>query len=152
MMRYISFMKLHILCSLGSKQNLHNSIRFKLNTNRHFSCADNNIAFRFIEERDGNNTVDVVGELNESVLDVAIKHNVDIEGACGGELACSTCHVILSQDLFDKLPKKSEEEQDMLDLAWGLQQTSRLCCQIKVTNDIKDAVFRIPADTNNMFG
>ena len=61
--------------------------------------------------------------VGKKVLDVALEYDVDIEGACGGELACSTCHVVLSQALFEKLPKKTEEEEDMLDLAWGLTET-----------------------------
>ncbi|RYH16592.1 2Fe-2S iron-sulfur cluster binding domain-containing protein [archaeon] len=67
--------------------------------------------------------VEVQGELGKTVLDVAIANNVDIEGACGGELACSTCHVIVPRDIYDKLPAKKEEEEDMLDLAMGLTPT-----------------------------
>jgi ferredoxin, 2Fe-2S len=73
--------------------------------------------------KDPNVKISLEGKLGEKVLDVALRHNIDIEGACGGEMACSTCHVILDQELYDKLPKKTEEEQDMLDLAWGLQPT-----------------------------
>ena len=67
----------------------------------------------------------VVGnaKIGKSVLDIAMEHDIDIEGACGGEMACSTCHVILDKALYDKLPKKQEEEEDMLDLAWGLTDT-----------------------------
>lgn len=76
----------------------------------------------FIEEAN-QNQVAVDAKEGKTVLDIAIENNIDIEGACGGELACSTCHVILPQDLFDKLPPKTEEEEDMLDLAWGLTDT-----------------------------
>lgn len=76
----------------------------------------------FYEEANANR-INVNAPLGKSVLDVAIDNNIDIEGACGGELACSTCHVILSKELFDKLPPKTEEEEDMLDLAWGLTDT-----------------------------
>jgi 2Fe-2S ferredoxin len=69
------------------------------------------------------NKVEVDALVGRTVLDVAIEHNIDIEGACGGELACSTCHVVLSKRLFDQLPPKAEEEEDMLDLAWGLTDT-----------------------------
>ena len=118
----------------------------------HFSTkvAKPIVDFSFIEGKEPNIKINVKGEIGSSVLDVALDHNIDIEGACGGELACSTCHVILSPELYNKLPKKSEEEQDMLDLAWGLEPTSRLCCQIKVTEDLKDAVFKVPTETNNM--
>ena len=78
--------------------------------------------FVFIEEAN-ESRIEVDAPIGKTVLDVAIDNNIDIEGACGGELACSTCHVILSQDLFDQLPEKTEEEEDMLDLAWGLTDT-----------------------------
>ena len=65
---------------------------------------------------------------------------------CGGELACSTCHVILEQGLFDSLDEPDEEEVDMLDLAWGLEDTSRLCCQLKVGPHLEGAVFTLPED------
>ena len=80
------------------------------------------VTFAFVESATGNKII-VDGVIGKTVLDTAIKYDVDIEGACGGELACSTCHVIVPQDVFDKLPKKKEEEDDMLDLAWGLQPT-----------------------------
>lgn len=80
------------------------------------------IHFYFQENKSGD-LIKVKGEVGKSVLDVALEYNVDIEGACGGNMACSTCHCVLSQDLFDALPKKEEEEQDMLDLALGLTDT-----------------------------
>jgi ferredoxin len=82
----------------------------------------------FVEEAN-QNEVAVEAKEGKSVLDIAIENNIDIEGACGGELACSTCHVILSQELFDKLPPKTEEEEDMLDLAWGLTDTYVILCR-----------------------
>lgn len=60
--------------------------------------------------------------------------DLDVVGACGGELACSTCHLIFDQETFDSLPPMTEEEQDMLDLAFEVTETSRLGCQIKVTD------------------
>ncbi|MBT6241034.1 MAG: 2Fe-2S iron-sulfur cluster binding domain-containing protein, partial [Rhodospirillaceae bacterium] len=71
-----------------------------------------------------------------SVLEVAHKNDIDLEGACEGSLACSTCHVIVDQEWFDKLGEASEEEEDMLDLAFGLTHTSRLGCQIKMTDEL----------------
>ncbi|EER08417.1 2Fe-2S ferredoxin, putative [Perkinsus marinus ATCC 50983] len=64
-----------------------------------------------------------------SLLDVAHLNDVELEGACEGQMACSTCHCILSQDLFDSLPEPTDEEEDLLDLAPGLEDTSRLGCQ-----------------------
>jgi len=88
--------------------------------------------------------IKVAAPIGKSVLDVALDNNVDIEGACGGELACSTCHVVLTKDLYDKLPGKKEEEEDMLDLAQGLTDTSRLCCQIKVSDLLEGQELKIP--------
>jgi ferredoxin len=86
------------------------------------------VKMTFVEEAN-QNEVAVEAKEGKSVLDIAIENNIDIEGACGGELACSTCHVILSQELFDKLPPKTEEEEDMLDLAWGLTDTYVILCR-----------------------
>ena len=99
----------------------------------------------FVEAKNGDRII-ASGEVGKRVLDVALDHNVDIEGACGGELACSTCHVILQKPLYDSLPKKSEEEEDMLDLAWGRTDTSRLCCQIKLSDALEGAEFVVPAE------
>jgi ferredoxin-2, mitochondrial len=80
------------------------------------------VNFSFYEERSGD-TIAVKAEPGKKVLDIALDNNIDIEGACGGELACSTCHVKMSKELFDRLPAKKVEEDDMLDLAWGVSDT-----------------------------
>ena len=80
------------------------------------------VTFAFVESKTGNKVI-VDGTVGKTVLDTAVQHDVDIEGACGGELACSTCHVIVPKDVYDRLPNKKEEEDDMLDLAWGLTPT-----------------------------
>ncbi len=72
----------------------------------------------------------VEADEGSSILEVAHSNGVDLEGACEGSLACSTCHVILNQSDYDSLPKISEEEEDMLDLAYNTTQTSRLGCQV----------------------
>jgi 2Fe-2S ferredoxin len=87
-----------------------------------------------------------------SVLEVAHKHGVDIEGACEGSLACSTCHVIVDPEWFDKLAKPTEDEEDMLDLAFGLEKTSRLGCQIVMSEELDGLVVRLPAATRNAAG
>ena len=66
--------------------------------------------------------------------------------ACGGELACSTCHVILEEDVYELLGEVEEEEEDMLDLAFGLTDTSRLCCQIKATKELDGMVLTLPEE------
>ncbi len=85
-----------------------------------------------------------------SVLEVAHRHGIDLEGACEGSLACSTCHVIVDPGWFDHLPDASDDEEDMLDLAFGLEQTSRLGCQIIITKELDGLVVRLPAATRNM--
>ena len=76
-------------------------------------------------EADGTEKV-IDAENGLSLLEVAHKNGVALEGACEGSLACSTCHIIMEKKFFDQLPEPSEEEEDMLDLAWGLTHTSRL--------------------------
>ncbi len=85
-----------------------------------------------------------------SILEIAHKHGFDLEGACEGSLACSTCHVIVDDGWFDKLDEATEEEEDMLDLAFGLTHTSRLGCQIKMTPELDGLVVTLPATTRNM--
>ena len=89
-------------------------------------------------------------EPGKSLLQIAHKHGVDIEGACEGVMACSTCHLIVDSEWYDKLKPASEEEEDMLDLAYGLSVTSRLGCQILMTEDLDGLVVNLPVETRNM--
>ena len=102
-------------------------------------------------ERNGT-TREVDAPLGLSVLEVAHKHGVEIEGACEGSLACSTCHVIVDPAWFPKLTKPTEDEEDMLDLAFGLEQTSRLGCQIVMTQALDGLVVKLPLATRNAAG
>lgn len=101
----------------------------------------------FIERNGEKREVDAPNGL--SVMEVAHKYGVDIEGACEGSLACSTCHVIVDPAWFDKLSKPSEDEEDMLDLAFGLEKTSRLGCQIVMSEALDGLVVRLPSATRN---
>ena len=92
---------------------------------------------------------EVEAPLGLSVMEIAHMHNIDLEGACEGSLACSTCHVIVSEDDFEKLQEPKEEEEDMLDLAFGLTPTSRLGCQIIMSDELDGLVVTLPAETNN---
>jgi len=85
-----------------------------------------------------------------SVLEVAHKNGVPLEGACEGSLACSTCHVVVDDKFYELLPEASEDEEDMLDLAFGLTHTSRLGCQIKITPELDGLTVSLPAATRNM--
>ena len=100
-------------------------------------------------DRDGTRR-EVYAPLGLSVLEVAHKHGVDIEGACEGSLACSTCHVIVDPAWFARLARPTEDEEDMLDLAFGLTETSRLGCQIVITEALDGLVVRLPAGTRNL--
>src|SRR3984893_5393685 len=100
-------------------------------------------------ERDGTRR-EVEAPLGTSVLQVARRHDIDIEGACEGSLACSTCHVIVDPEWYDLLKEASENEDDMLDLAFNLTQTSRLGCQIIITEELDGLTVRLPAGTRNM--
>ncbi len=100
-------------------------------------------------ERDGVRR-EVDAPLGLSVLEVAHKHGVDIEGACEGSLACSTCHVIVDPAWFPKLVQPTEDEEDMLDLAFGLEKTSRLGCQLVITEQLDGLVVRLPAGSRNL--
>ncbi|WP_439553127.1 ferredoxin family 2Fe-2S iron-sulfur cluster binding protein [Falsiroseomonas sp.] len=102
-------------------------------------------------ERDGNKK-EVEAPLGLSVLEIAHKHGVDIEGACEGSLACSTCHVIVDGSWYGKLAEATEDEEDMLDLAFDLQETSRLGCQIIMTDALDGLVVKLPAGTRNAGG
>ena len=93
---------------------------------------------------------EVEAPLGTSVLEVARRHDIDIEGACEGSLACSTCHVIVDPDWYDLLQEASEDEEDMLDLAFGLTHTSRLSCQIRMSDELDGLVVKLPAATRNM--
>ncbi len=100
-------------------------------------------------ERDGSRR-EVDAPLGLSVLEIAHKNGIDIEGACEGSLACSTCHVIVDPEWYDLLKEASEDEEDMLDLAFGLTATSRLGCQIIITEELDGLIVRLPASTRNL--
>lgn len=104
----------------------------------------------FIEPNGTHREVDAPVGL--SVLEIAHKHGVDIEGACEGSLACSTCHVIVDPVWYKKLETATEDEEDMLDLAFGLSQTSRLGCQIVMNTDLDGLVVKLPSATRNAQG
>lgn len=100
-------------------------------------------------EKDGNQKTFDVCE-GETLLDIAQGHNLDMEGACGGSCACSTCHVIVDPDYYDAIPEPQDDENDMLDLAYGLTETSRLGCQVKMNKDIDGIRVALPQMTRNV--
>ena len=102
-------------------------------------------------EKDGTRK-EVDAPVGLSVMEVAHRFDVDIEGACEGSLACATCHVIVAPGWYGKLGDPSEDEEDMLDLAFGLKPTSRLGCQIVMTEELDGLVVALPKEVNNMLG
>lgn len=93
---------------------------------------------------------EVDAPLGRTILEIAHQNNIDLEGACEGSLACSTCHIIVSDEDFERLPEPTEDEEDMLDLAYGLTRTSRLGCQIEITEELDELVVTLPGGSNNM--
>ncbi|KAF9366714.1 hypothetical protein BGX34_009552 [Mortierella sp. NVP85] len=93
--------------------------------------------------------ISVQAHEGESLLDVAWANDIDIEGACEASLACSTCHLILDPESFSKLEEPTDEENDMLDLAFGLTDTSRLGCQVLMNKELNGIIAKLPAITRN---
>ena len=102
----------------------------------------------FIQPDGSEQTVDAQNGL--SLLEVAHSNGIELEGACEGSLACSTCHIIVDKVFFESLPEPTEEEEDMLDLAFGLTHTSRLGCQIIIDAKLEGMNVKIPTGTRNM--
>jgi ferredoxin len=97
-------------------------------------------------------TKEVDAQPGERLLDVAQANGQPLEGTCEGQMACSTCHVIVVAEDFTRLPPATEMEEDMLDLATGATRTSRLACQIWLDAELVELTVRIPGDARNMQG
>ncbi|XP_023410544.1 adrenodoxin, mitochondrial isoform X2 [Loxodonta africana] len=108
------------------------------------NCSEDKVTVHFIN-RDGE-TLTAKGEVGDSLLDVVVENNLDIDGfgACEGTLACSTCHLIFEDHVYEKLDAITDEENDMLDLAFGLTDRSRLGCQICLTKAMDNMTVRVP--------
>ncbi|XP_076231083.1 adrenodoxin-like protein 2, mitochondrial Ferredoxin 2 [Calliopsis andreniformis] len=92
------------------------------------------------------------GKIGDTILDIVVNNEIDLDGygACEGTLTCSTCHLIFSKEVYDALPDKpTDEELDMLDLAYELTDTSRLGCQIVMTKELDGIEVRVPATIND---
>ncbi|RDD45963.1 Adrenodoxin [Trichoplax sp. H2] len=136
--------------SMGTKD-ISSSLKFSamLNQGRCFSVTprqlQNKVTINFVE-RDGE-VVSVKAKLGETLLDVAKDYDISLEGACEGTLACSTCHLILKPEIYETLPEPTDEELDMLDLAFGLSDTSRLGCQITITQEMDNMTVEVPKES-----
>ena len=109
------------------------------------------VKVRFVSA-DGERIDEVAAAAGERLLDIAQNAGQPLEGTCEGQMACSTCHVIVEAADFAKLPKASEEEEDMLDLASHVTRHSRLACQIWLDKAFETLTVRIPAGVHNMQG
>jgi ferredoxin len=104
---------------------------------------------RFISA-DGRSAREVDAAPGQRLLDVAQEQGQPLEGTCEGQMACSTCHVVIAAEDWPKLPPAGEEEDDLLDLAAHVTRHSRLACQIMLTEDLDSLTVRIPAAANDM--
>ncbi|XP_072261387.1 adrenodoxin, mitochondrial [Pyxicephalus adspersus] len=106
--------------------------------------SEGKVTVKFVN-RDGS-TIVTEGKVGESLLDLVVEKNLDIDGfgACEGTLACSTCHLIFEDHIFEKLESVTDEEMDMLDLAYGLSETSRLGCQICLQPFMNGMTVKVP--------
>lgn len=93
--------------------------------------------------------IEAKGEIGDNLLKLGQAHGLPLEGTCEGQMACSTCHVIVAREWFDRLPEASEEEEDMLDFAAGVRRTSRLSCQIELTEALDGLSVVVPAEAND---
>ena len=96
--------------------------------------------------------VEAQGKAGDSLLTIGQAAGLPLEGTCEGQMACSTCHVIVTPDWFAKLPPASEDEEDMIDLAAGATRYSRLSCQIILDDTLDGLTVRLPAESRNMQG
>tara|TARA_B100000959_G_C14655363_1_gene490122 strand:- start:210 stop:515 length:306 start_codon:yes stop_codon:yes gene_type:complete len=90
-----------------------------------------------------NNLKEIEANENSSLLEVSKKNNINLEGSCGGEMLCSTCHIYILSNHIDKLKKQNDEEKEILALTKNLKKNSRLACQIKITNKLKGLIFSV---------
>ena len=105
------------------------------------------IAVRFIDRNGDVQTAQA--QPGDNLLRVAQAAGMPLEGTCEGQMACSTCHVVVAAEWFDRLPEASEEEEDMLDLAANVRRTSRLSCQVELTPELDGLEVEIPAESHD---
>jgi len=105
------------------------------------------VTVTFIDQRA--NAIEAEADPGDNLLRVGQAAGLPLEGTCEGQMACSTCHVIVAAEWFDKLAEPSEEEEDMLDFAAGARRTSRLSCQIDLTDDLDGLTVNVPGESHD---
>lgn len=129
----------------------------RMQTNFLRSCCvrlfTDNITLRWIKDGGKNDDIIITNNvpIGISILEAAHRNEIDLEGACESSLACSTCHVILNDDIYQLLNEPSDDEYDMLDLAFGLTETSRLGCQIILDKTMDNMLITLPSATRNHY-
>jgi len=96
--------------------------------------------------------VSVKAEAGQRLLEIGQNVGMPLEGTCEGQMACSTCHVVIAPEWFEKLTPALDDEEDMLDLAAGVTRTSRLSCQIELTEALDGLVVHVPSEARDMQG
>lgn len=132
--------------NINRNLNILNIDSTQINSAKQFLSSQKKTVTLFFIDRDGDK-LEAKAKVGTNLLDVALDNNIDLEGACEGTLSCSTCHLIFEESNYDQLKEPSDEEEDMLDLAFGLTDTSRLGCQIIVEENMEGWVMKVPAET-----
>jgi 2Fe-2S ferredoxin len=91
-----------------------------------------------------NSEIEVEAEIGKTLLDVIKENNINLIGACNGACACGTCHVLIDEETLSKIEPAKEDEEDILDIVFGIQHNSRLACQVIITEQMEDAIITIP--------
>ena len=114
------------------------------------SATDDSVIIRWFDKKYG-----IIhakpAQVGTTLLEAAHSSGIELEGACEASLACSTCHVILEPTLYDSIEAASETEEDMLDCAFGLTETSRLGCQVVITRSMDNTLIELPTATRNFY-
>lgn len=145
--------------NFGRQNSIPNGLKFQINRSFHHSAfwlhnelkkpnPGEELHVTFVTKEGEQYTYEVAE--GDNLLDIAQAHNLEMEGACGGSCACSTCHVIVDPEFYDLIPEPSDDENDMLDLAFGLTETSRLGCQVPMTKELDGLRVALPSMTRNL--
>ena len=97
------------------------------------------VKINFLDKNE--NLKEIEASIGSNLLEVSKKNNINLEGSCGGEMSCSTCHVYILSNHLNKLKKKTKEEKEILALSKNLKNNSRLACQIKITDKLNGLIF-----------